>query len=66
MSTTPFVRNDIIGRMVPHEEAADSVLLGWIPTAGLNGTTHGQWSVLMLWIMCEHPMRIPINGDASA
>lgn len=55
-----FTRSDAIYRMVPHHEADDSVRLGWMPTPALDGTIHGQWSVLMLWL-CECPMRVPLS-----
>lgn len=64
MSLGPFIRDDAIYRMVPLAEAKDSVLLGWISTPALEGTTHGQWSVLMLWICCKcREMRIPVGGE---
>ena len=39
-------------RMVRHHLALDYVLLGWIPSPGLNGTGHGLWSVLLTWREC--------------
>lgn len=61
----PFIREDAIYRMVPLAEADDSVRLGWVPTPALNGTTHGQWSVLMLWICKCKEMRIPVAVGES-
>ena len=61
----PFTRTDAIYRMVPHHEADDSCRLGWEPTQALNGTTHGQWSVLMMWICgCGRAMRVPVRSNS--
>ena len=40
-------------RFVLHHRALDYVLLGWIPSPGLHGTGHGEWSVLMTWRACS-------------
>lgn len=59
-----ITRPDAIYRMVPLHEAEDSVSLGWVPTPALDGTTHGQWSVLMFWITCGCAMRVPRRQSA--
>ena len=48
-------------RQVRIERALDYVLLGWIPSPALNGTGHGEWSVLLVWrpCACGRPMKEP-------
>lgn len=58
-----FFRSGIIYRQFRHHEAMDGVLLGWVPTNALEGTSHGLYSVLMMWL-CECPLRVPLRGDA--
>lgn len=36
-------------RYVPHAQVADYTARGWTATYALDGTSHGQWSVLMQW-----------------
>lgn len=63
MSVPRFFRDGVIYRIVPHHEADDSIRIGWVPLPDLDGTTHGQWSVLMMWL-CACPMRVPLRGAA--
>ncbi len=60
MSIPPFHRDDVIYRKVLIDQADDFLLLGWVPTNTLVDTTHGFWSVLMMW-MCACPMRLPLS-----
>lgn len=34
------------------------VRCGWLPTDGLEGTPHGHWSVMCVWI-CDCPPGVP-------
>lgn len=46
-------------RYVIHERVLDYLRLGWAVAADL-GPTHGQWSVLMIWLCdcrCVEPSR---------
>ena len=36
-------------RYVPHAQVAAYEAKGWTKTGSLDGTSHGQWSVLMMW-----------------
>ena len=37
-------------RYVLHERAEDYERLGWCLADHLQGTSHGRWSVLMVWL----------------
>jgi hypothetical protein len=39
-----------VHRWVRHQTAEDYLKLGWVPQCTLEGTTHGLWSVHMVWI----------------
>jgi hypothetical protein len=44
-------------RWVRHADALDYVMLGWVPLPTLNGTTHGHWSVHVVWMCrCREPV----------
>lgn len=51
-------------RFVVHNRALDYVLLGWMPTPALQGTGHGEWSVLFVWrpCACGREMKEPLPG----
>lgn len=55
-----FFRDGVIYHQIRHHAAMDAILLGWVPTPALDGTTHGQYSVLMMWL-CQCPMRVPLS-----
>jgi hypothetical protein len=42
----------------------DWLRLGWLPTSALDGTHHGDWSVLCVWICgCAPPsLRVKLAG----
>jgi Bacterial dnaA protein helix-turn-helix len=46
-------------RYVTHARADAYLRLGWMPTTSLEGTYHGQWSVLMKWICPSCPIVEP-------
>ncbi len=37
-------------RMVRIPDVEPFLQLGWMPTADLDGTNHGEWSVLCVWV----------------
>jgi hypothetical protein len=39
-----------VHRWVRTSVADDYLRLGWVPQATLDGTSHGYWSVHMVWI----------------
>jgi len=41
-------------RFVRHHEALDYCRLGWCPRPALDGTPHGQYSVMIEWL-CACP-----------
>src|SRR5690348_12774979 len=41
-------------RYIPKERKADYERLGWEITGDLDGTHHGEWSVLGIWVGGEH------------
>lgn len=47
-----------IFRFVRHEQAADYLKSGWVARPALNGTHHGEWSVLMEWL-CDCELKQP-------
>lgn len=60
------LREDAVYRKVKHAEADDFVRLGWIPTTIFHGTIHGQWSVMMMWLMCPcRPMPLPAAPELA-
>lgn len=48
----------MIIRYVRHSEVESYLLLGWCPHPGLDGTHHGDWSTLCVW-MCGCEPRVP-------
>ena len=50
--------NDETVHFVRHSAADDWIMLGWLPLPDLDGTHHGDWSVLMKWC-CECKPPIP-------
>lgn len=52
-----------IYRYVRHSEVEDFIRLGWLPTNALEGTSHGQWSVLCRWIC---PACVPVEPKREA
>lgn len=47
-----------IFHFVRKTEAEDWLRLGWLPLNCLEGTGHGDWSILMQWL-CDCPMVKP-------
>lgn len=45
-------------RYVPFALLSDAVLMGWMPTAALVGTIHGEYSCLCEWL-CDCPAPVP-------
>ena len=62
-SVPRFFRDGVVYRKVLHHEANDCILLGWVPTPVLDGTIHGQYCIMMMWL-CECPMRVPLREAA--
>lgn len=50
-----------VHRWVRHHAAEDYLRLGWVPQATLDGTTHGHWSVHVVWIC---PACVPVEPHA--
>lgn len=48
-------------RYVVHRRVDDYLLLGWVPTAALEGTYHGNYSMLMFW-PCACKAREPVEN----
>lgn len=45
-------------KFVRHHDAIDHLRLGWLALPDLDGTSHGQWSVLCVWL-CSCPLVQP-------
>jgi hypothetical protein len=54
-----------IFRYVKHRDAEAYCRLGWLPTDSLDGSYHGEFSVLMTWL-CECKCTEPESYVSSA
>lgn len=52
-------------RWVRHEHALDFCRVGWMPLPSLDGTTHGAWSVHVVWL-CNCPLVQPKTKQEEA
>jgi hypothetical protein len=43
-------------RWVRHHVAMDYVRLGWLPLSTLDGTSHGAWSIHVVWLCSCKPI----------
>jgi hypothetical protein len=53
-------------RYVPHHLAEDYCRLGWMPLCALDGTVHGYWSVLMVWLCDCRAFELCGSADPTA
>ena len=53
MSDPKWLRETTDKLLVRIPAAEDWCRIGWIPTATLEGTHHGDWSVMMAWLECK-------------